>query len=46
MMWTIECLLAVSVLISAIVALMGKCPVTVPVLLAGILAVLGCLPVR
>lgn len=45
-MLTITCVLAIAGFISAILALMGRCPLTVPVLIATIVQVLGCLPLR
>ena len=45
-MWTITCLLALAGFVSAIIAVMGKCPVTIPVLFATIVQLLGCLPLR
>ena len=45
-MLTVLCILAVAGFISAIVALMGRCPLTVPVLIATIVQVLSCLPLR
>lgn len=45
-MLTITCVLAIAGLISAIVAMMGRCPVTVPVLIISIVQVLACLPLR
>lgn len=43
---TIMCVLGLAALISAIVSLMGKCPLTVPVLLLALCEVLRCLPLR
>lgn len=46
-MMSVVCILSLCALISAIVALMGRCPVTVPVLLVAIVQILqGCLPLR
>lgn len=43
---SIVCLLALSALICAIVAAIGRCPLWVAVLLLAIAQLLGCLPLR
>ncbi len=43
-MLTVLLILAIAALISAILSLMGKCPLTVPVLLLSIIAILQQLP--
>lgn len=45
-MITIACLLALAAFLSAIVSLMGKCPLPVPVLLLSLAELLHCLPLR
>lgn len=45
-MFTLVCLLALAAFISAIVSLMGRCPLSVPVLLLSVAELLRCLPVR
>ena len=45
-MLTIVCLLALAGFVSAILAMMGRCPVTVPVLIATIVQLLNCVPLR
>lgn len=45
-MLTITCILALSALVAAILALMGKCPLTVPVLLTTIVELIHCIPLQ
>lgn len=45
-MFSVMCLLAVAALISAILSLMGKCPLVAPVLLLALIEVLQCLPLK
>jgi len=45
-MLTIACLLALGALVSAIVSMMGQCPLSVPVLLLAVVELLHCIPLR